>query len=327
MNAATLTALPDNTPCPFFFFNDNPLPDEAYYKIYNDGGHFIATPVKRSRRAGKRTNYGRDDLDILFDSLYFAAVRDGLKDTKKETPMTDYIKAGILKLFDEFNGLDKYIAYKIERKENNYFHRIKRFRRKARLNRWNYFVTITYDDSKHTADMFRAKLRRCLSNLHTRHKWRYMGVFEYAPETGRLHFHALIYVPHGQMIGKITERKDYSTKQGRMQTAYVNDFFEEAFGRNDFKEIGEMELKHTNAIDYITKYISKTGERIVYSRGVPSEICVKVKKSDIVTEMFDFVQKFILFDDVVDWERDVLRYTKRKQITFTDIICNPPQIA
>lgn len=65
----------------------------------------------------------------------------------------------------------------------------------------------------------------------------------------------------------------------------------------------------------------------MYSRGVPSEICVKVKKSDIVTEMFDFVQKFILFDDVVDWERDVLRYTKRKQITFTDIICNPPQIA
>ena len=30
--------------------------------------------------------------------------------------------------------------------------------------------------------------------------------------------------------------------------------------------------------------------------------------------MFDFVQKFILFDDVIDYERDVLKIPPRKKI-------------
>ena len=58
---------------------------------------------------------------------------------------------------------------------------------------------------------------------------------------------------------------------------------------------------------YITKYLSKTNERIVYSRDIPSEILLKVHFKDIATTMFDFVLKFILFDDVVDYDRDVLK--------------------
>ena len=37
-----------------------------------------------------------------------------------------------------------------------------------------------------------------------------MGVFENAPETERLHFHALMYIPDGEMIGNIYEKKDYN---------------------------------------------------------------------------------------------------------------------
>lgn len=247
-------------------------------------------------------------------------MQDGLKGDE----MTAYIKAGILLLFPDYPALDKYIADKIERKLHNLYARKKRFRRKANLNRWNYFVTFTYADDKHDEDTFRRKLRKCLSNLHTRRGWRYMGVFECAPETGRLHFHGLLYIPDGELIGTITEKTDYSTAQGKMQTTHENDFFQKAFGRNDFEELNEMELKHGQTLNYLLKYIGKTGERIVYSRGIPTEIYRKLNADEIVTEMQDFGTKYILFDNVISWERDIMHF-KYKQVSMIDLICNPPR--
>lgn len=315
MSYTNLTPIDDMTGCPFPFFDEPPT-----YKIYNDGGHYIATRCYRSKLKPVPHNKEREDIDILFDSLYTAAMQDGLKGDE----MTAYIKAGILLLFPDYPDLDKYIADKLERKLHNLYARKKRFRRKANLNRWNYFVTFTYDDGKHDADSFRAKLRKCLSNLHTRRGWRYMGVFERAPETGRLHFHGLLYIPDGELIGTITEKTDYSTAQGKMQTTHENDFFQKAFGRNDFEELNEMELKHGQTLNYLLKYIGKTGERIVYSRGIPTEIYRKLNDDEIVTEMQDFGTKYILFDNVISWERDIMHF-KHKQMSFIDLICNPPR--
>ena len=306
--------------CPFPFFNVQPPAETPYYKIYNDGGHYIATRCVRSQIKPVPHKYKREDIDILFDSLYIAAMQDGLKGDE----MTAYIKAEILLLFPDYPDLDKYIADKIERKQHNLYVRKKRFRRKANLNRWNYFVTFTYADDKQDEYTFRKKLRCCLSHLHTRRGWRYMGVFERAPETGRLHFHGLLYIPGGEMIGKITEKTDYSTAQGKMQTTHENDFFQKTFGRNDFEELNEMELKHGQTLNYLLKYIGKTGERIVYSRGIPTEIYRKLNDGEIVTEMNDFGTKYILFDDVISWERDIMHF-KRKQMSIIDLICNPPR--
>ena len=274
----------------------------------------VSKPVHSSRSA----------LSILFDSLYFTAYKQGLKDNKLDKTMTDFIRAGIMKLYPDMDGLDDYIADKIKRKLNNLHHRKKRFRRKANLNDWNYFVTFTYDDTKHTAETFKKKLRKCLSNLHTRRNWKYMGVFEEAPETGRLHFHGLIYVPAGEMLGMITEKQDYSTAQGKMQTRNENSFFEKAFGRNDFCEVSKSEMKNGNRTEYILKYIGKTNERICYSKGIPTEICRELDGDDIITEMQDFGTKYVLFDDVIDWERDIMRYRYNKQMSITDLLCNPP---
>ena len=302
MNYTDLTPVPDSEFNSFFFNEPQPPAETPYYKIYNDGGHYIATRCVRSQIKPVPHKYKREDIDILFDSLYIAAMQDGLKGDE----MTAYIKAGILLLFPDYPDLDKYIADKIERKQHNLYARKKRFRRKANLNRWNYFVTFTYDDSKQDEDTFRAKLRKCLSNLHTRRGWRYMGVFERAPETGRLHFHGLLYIP-----------------QGKMQTTHENDFFQKTFGRNDFEELNEMELKHGQTLNYLLKYIGKTGERIVYSRGIPTEIYRKLNDDEIVTEMNDFGTKYILFDDVISWERDIMHF-KCKQLSMIDLICNPP---
>ena len=378
MNVSNLIPTDDLTGCPFPFFGSAEAQPKRVYKIYNDGGHYIATPVlrpynrkpkdlplkrnktddytdeqkalilrrvmrdkrkelgedgkKKDKNAVDKNDLSRDSgahssrsaLDILFDSLYFQAFKQGLKYKKDNSAMFEYIKNGILKLYDETPELDEYITDRIKRKLNNLLHRKKRFRRKVNLNNWNYFVTFTYDDTKHTAESFKKKLRKCLSNLHTRRGWKYMGVFEQAPDTGRLHFHGLIYVPAGQMLGTITEKQDYSTAQGKMQTRNENSFFADNFGRNDFCEVSKSEMKNGKRTEYIIKYIGKTDERICYSRGIPTEICKAIDGEDIITEMQDFGTKYILFDDIIDWERDIMRYRYNKQMSITDLLCNPP---
>ncbi|MDE6398776.1 MAG: hypothetical protein K2L51_05590 [Clostridiales bacterium] len=317
------------------FFDDMPtvppMPANDYYKIYHDGGHYVAID---SSGYCKRKQYGvrdrkKKDIDILFDSMYEQARKEGLRDKKhsSDKPLTDYIKAGMCKLFDDTPDLDEYIAKKIKRKLNNVLHRKKRFRRKGFLNRWTHFVTWTYDDRKHTEETFRKKLRKCLSNLHTRRGWRFMGVFEHAPDTGRLHFHGLVYIPDGEMLGKIYEREDYSTALHKMQITHPNTFFEENFGRCDFEELTDMKLRHGNTMEYILKYIDKTGERIVYSRGIPTEIVKQIPKTEILSEFTDFVTKFVLADTAVDWYTDIAHYTRAKQMSITDLLCNPLQVA
>ena len=302
------------------FFDDKT--DERLYTIYNDGGHYIAVPRLKRSKKGVSTSHELTAPEIAFNSLYTHAMRNGLE----KQALADYVQGELSVLFPDISNVGRFVAEKILRKQKSLYARKKRFRRKAFLNIWNYFVTITYDDKKHDEESFRKKLRRCLSNLHTRRGWKYMGVFEYAPETHRLHFHALMYIPDGEMIGAIDELKDYSTAQGQMQVTHSNSFFAESFGRNDFEMLNEQELRHGGTINYLLKYISKTGERIVYSRGIPTEICRKVKDKDIATTMLDYVRKYLLFDDVIKYERDVAHYS-RKQMSVIDIFCNPPKVA
>lgn len=359
MNRPYLTPVDDIPGYSVPFFEDPKPTETPIYKIYNDGGHYIATQVikyckfKDIPESEDKTNYtekqkeliakrilrnkhidydndyintvsntvncgSKSAKDILFDSAYNTAKQTGVKNCE----LAEYIKAKMLLLYEDYSELDDYIAEKIKRKSHNLHVRKKRFRRKANLNRWNYFVTFTFDDEKQDEDSFRKKIRRCLSNLHTRRRWRYMGVFEHAPETGRLHFHGLFYIPDGELIGEIVEKTDYSTAKHCMQTIHENTFFEKTFGRNDFEVLDEMELRHGQTLNYLLKYIEKTGERIVYSRGIPTEIYRKVNDDDIVTEMQDFGTKYILFDDTIDWERDVYYYG-REPLTMVDLLCNP----
>lgn len=330
MNTATLIPCDDLDGCPFLFFDDEPKeperPAEAWYKIYNDGGHFVATRVCHNKRKYIATSKAREDIDICFDSLYTAGVREGLKNTRREKALTEYITAGMSKLYADNPFLDEYIAERVKRKRHNLNVRKKRFRRKAYLNRWNYFLTFTFDDEKHTPETFRKKLRKCLSNLHTRRGWRYMGVFEYSPEKHRLHFHALAYIPYGEMLGKVEKKNSYSPKTGKVETRNENSFFAKSFGVNDFTEINAMAIKHGHTINYLLKYIEKQGERIVYSRGIATEVCKKLTAAEIITAYTDYTEKYVLFDNVLDWERDIMHY-KYKQMSMIDLICNPPQAA
>ncbi len=330
MDFSTLAPVED---FPVHFFDDTCAisyeRESNCYKIYHDGGHYVGTLYKARNGRKDYTDKKRvkQDIDILFDGLFFDARKMGLRNGKMQKPMTEHIKAGLLKLFDDTPEMDEYIEKGIKRRLNNILHRKKRFRRKGFLNKWTHFVTFTYNDKLHTEESFRRKLRKCLSNLRTRRGWKYMGVFEYAPDTGRLHFHALVYVPDGEMLGKIYEKQDYSTAQQCMQITHPNTFFEKNFGRNDFEELTDMQLKHGNTMEYILKYIGKTGERIVYSRGIPTEIEKQISQSEVLCEFFDFVGKFVLADSAIDWQTDIAHYTRAKQMSMIDLLCNPPQAA
>ena len=273
--------------------------------IYNDGSHFIATPklpgishvVKRKPKT---------ILDEDFDRYFLEAVST-FKSYKKQL---EFIKEKILEEYgypgdDLINTLVPYIEKKYSAKIKNIQLRKKRFRRKAFLNDWNYFVTFTYDSEKQTEESFKTSLRKCLSNFHTRRNWRYMGVWERGEKDGRLHFHALMFVPEGEMVGEIYERKDYSERKHKTVITHENSFFFEKFGKNDFAKISRESLKRGNTLDYILKYITKTNERIVYSRGIPGEFQDEINvDKDVYVTLMDFVVKYILFDNVYDDENE-----------------------
>lgn len=295
-------------------FIDKPEPT-PYYRIYNDGNHYVASLCVKKDREGRRRGKARAKyMDSIFDSLYLEGFKNGLRYEK----LAEYIKEGLYPLFPECLDLADYIQKRLEYKLHCLYLRKKRFRRKAHMNNWNYFVTFTYNDSLCDEDSFRRKLRRCLSNLHTRHGWRYMGVFERAPETNRLHFHGIFYIPEGDMVGKISKETYYSIEHQKVQISFNNSFFAKRFGRCDFKPLNDVLLKSGEAIDYILKYIAKDDGRVIYSRGVASELCKQLPKTEIVSEFVDFVIKCVLYDDVIDWERDVMHFTP-KQLSFFDI--------
>lgn len=182
--------------------DDCPFKDKLY-RIYSDGSHYIARAATHAK-APKRTKHDKTEIDDIFAFLY----ADGLKCDMTDKELRKFILTNLEDCFPAFPDLEKYVNENIDRMNRNAWQREKRFRRKAYLNRWNYFVTFTYNGKKHTEETFRKKLRKCLSNLHTRRGWNFMGVWERGEETDRLHFHCILYVPAGEMVGKITQKRN-----------------------------------------------------------------------------------------------------------------------
>ena len=52
---------------------------------------------------------------------------------------------------------------------------------------------------------------------------------------------------------------------------------------------------------------------VEYSRGIAEVIYKELGESDIVGTYLDFVTKYVLWDDVLDWERDLKDYGKKKE--------------
>lgn len=109
-------------------------------------------------------------------------------------------------------------------------------------------------------------------------------VCERSPKKQRLHFHGLFNVPENGMIGELVEKRDYSFNLHQMRTTYQNTFFNDRFGRSDFERI-DNKGRLGEALAYLMKYIEKTGEKIVYSKGLPQYFTTDVNESDVATRM------------------------------------------
>ena len=109
-----------------------------------------------------------------------------------------------------------------------------------------------------------------------------------------------MFIPEGEMVSSIYEREDWSERKHKMIVTHENKFFFDTYGKNDFSAVTKEELKSGMTLNYILKYITKTNEKIVYSRGIPSEFVDDIKDDDVAVQLIDFVVKYILFDDVYD---------------------------
>ncbi len=282
------------------------------YRINNDGSHFVGVKYIKTRSGDESIlkNYtsefcyqhgkprikrksGDEESDVykILKESYLNCLQYEKRD--RLIMMKQYLKDHDYELSDD--TINNFLS----RQYKNLKNRVERFKKKALNNEWNYFVTITYDESKHDEFSFKEKLKKCLANLHTRCGYKYMGVFERS-KIGRLHFHCLMNIPSGSMKGKIVEIKDYSTSDKKMRITHINTFFEKRFGRNDFVRINSKELMHDNTISYLLKYISKSDEPIFYSRGIATFLFLQLTNNDVVTCFGDLLIRYVLFDDILE---------------------------
>lgn len=229
-------------------------------------------------------------LKDIFNELYKYAIHL----PKKER--NEYYRDNLLPFFSDEESMNGFIQSNIERKKRNLILRRIRMVRKANLADFNYFCTFTYSDELHTEETFKKKLKAAFRNLCFRKQWKYMGVWERSPEKQRLHFHGLFQIPEGQMVGEIKEVRDYSVRLNRVQVSHQNSYFNERFGRSDFESIVK-EKDLYEAVAYIMKYMEKTGEKVVYSKGLPQYFITDVAEDDVATRMGLDDRKLLLFDD------------------------------
>ena len=261
--------------------------DEAE-EVIADGNNGAEKAVTASKIERKMTR------KELFDELY----KKYLDLPKKERHYK--IMEGMEAYFDTVEQLKWYVDLGFVRKYRNLVARCFRMVRKARLAQFNYFCTFTYSDEKQTEDSFKKGLQTCFRNLVYRNGWKYMGVWERSPEKHRLHFHGLFSISPEKMVGTLNEKRDFSTAQHRMQTILQNDYFEKRFGRNDFKELNPHLLGES--IAYLMKYIEKTGEKIVYSKGLYQYFISDIMDEDIVCPTGQEGKKLLLFDNFKCWD-------------------------
>lgn len=238
---------------------------------------------------GKARTSTRSDEFMYWYRQSFGMARDEQR---------EFIAAKLRPYFKSEEGLYSFVDRKMQCRYRADITRRIRCIRRAALHDFNYFCTFTYDSKKLDEKEFERKLLNTLRHFASRKGWKYMGTWERGGDTGRLHFHALMYIPPDKMSGEVVTKREYDVKKKRMEERTLNTFFEERFGRNTFDVIDGTALPLNTAIGYILKYIEKDGGRIICSRGLRTFIETDIDGGDIITKLHDDDDtKYILYDD------------------------------
>lgn len=193
----------------------------------------------------------------------------------------------------------------MERITRNKIVRKTRLARKINLNEWNWFCTFTYASDKHTEKGFRKHLSGVLKRMVYRKGWRYIGVWERGGETNRLHFHGIFYIPENGMPGTLEARTDYSFNKRKRQIIMQNTYFKDKFGRNDFNEL-HARYEIADSAKYLMKYMEKSGEKLIYSRNIPTYFKSDIMEEDVLCTIGQEDRKLLLADDFNCWDEGCL---------------------
>ena len=231
----------------------------------------------------------------IFERLYKEHLYDSKRKRKRE------IIKGMLPYCKDYEDAKLFTELNLRRKRNNLIARRVRMTRKANLQDFNFFVTFTYSDALHTEQSFKKGLGTCLRHYADRKGWKCMGVWERSPEKQRLHFHGIFYIPEGTLPGQMMDVNDFNFKSGRRKITHQNTYFNEHFGRSDFEKIeNDYDLQY--AMNYLIKYIEKSGERIVYYGDLPQYFVSDIMEDDIICPYGEDGRKFILADSFGCWD-------------------------
>ncbi|MBQ2717961.1 MAG: hypothetical protein IJF75_05130 [Clostridia bacterium] len=270
-------------------------------KVYNDGSHYIAIP-HTNRPVKKKAKKIESEKDIKLKEMADKVFQENKGKRKKEK--VEALNNQLNEIIKDTKATKEFVKSYMDKKFRNLIERRKRLARKINLGQWNYFCTFTYDDKKHNEESFMKKLKNCLKKLSYRKGWIYIGVWERSPEKNRLHFHGIFYIPENAMVGELKEVNDYSFSTHKRQVTLQNTYFNERFGRSDFKRIEKADPNAlSSATRYLMKYLEKTGERIVYSKNTPTYFISDIMEEDVICVMNeDRGEKLILFDNFSCWD-------------------------
>ena len=107
------------------------------------------------------------------------------------------------------------------------------------------------------------------------------------------------------MPGMPVDVIDYNFKAHRRIVTHQNSYFNDRFGRSDFAPIEDRQMLGS-AVAYIVKYLEKTGEKIVYSKGLPQYFLSDIMEEDVVCPFGLEDKKLLLYDDFRCWDEGVL---------------------
>lgn len=292
-------------------------------KIYFDGSHYMAIPCVRDPENEHEEAFSRNIEDnISEDWIEVAEVPfeldnelfDDENQKAKEIFEVNYNNAmalptksqrldfyyEILKdIFPDRKNCDRYVQFNFNRKFKNFIFRQFRLIRKINMLKFDYFCTFTYDSAKMNEDDFRKKLSYFLQHRATRNEWEYIGVWERGDKDNRLHFHFLLKADEKDIPGNFAKKRVWSSKVKKMKTVYENDYIRSRFGINDFSPIDyEDAEEYLSIVNYLLKYIEKSGERIVYSRGLKQFFLANIDEdNDVLAVHYNHSAKYVLFDD------------------------------
>ena len=269
-------------------------------KVYSDGGHYIGIPYEPNPHAGKRRKVPEEVITVKehaeelsatataenADENIPAAAKRGKTDTmSKERRMTrkelfeelyrksvgmkrrerkEFICNEMALYFKSYELCAEFVEQNLERKHRNMVCRKSRLWRKINQQQFNFFVTFTFDDKLHDEESFRKTLSRCLQHFSSRKGWLYIGVWERAPETKRLHFTGYSTSPKAHCPARMKNCVTSIHGRGKCEqrirtTSSARSSVETISSRRSVSRVPQAMISD--------EYLEKTGEKLVYSEG------------------------------------------------------------